>query len=136
MSLSQSSLIGVSLLAAVLGLSSCQQDDPAEKAGKKIDNAIEKVAEKSQEVGKAIEDKAEKAGAYLDDSAITAQIKAEILNDPLLKVAEINVTTTNGVVSLSGGVESMQGVDRASEIARNVKQVRSVKNDLVVKAPR
>jgi len=37
-----------------------------------------------------------------EDAAITAKIKAEILSDPLLKVSQINVIITNGVVKLSG----------------------------------
>jgi hyperosmotically inducible protein len=132
MSFSHSGLIAVSLLAAVFGLSSCQQEGTAEKAGKKIDKAVEKVEEKSSEAGKAMEEKAEKAGVYIDDSAITAQIKAEILSDPLLKVSQINVTTTNGVVRLSGVVDTPQRMDRATEIARSVKHVKSVESHLIV----
>ena len=37
-----------------------------------------------------------------EDAAITAKIKAEILSDPLLKVSQINVIITNGMVKLSG----------------------------------
>jgi hyperosmotically inducible periplasmic protein len=44
----------------------------------------------------------------MDDAAITAKIKAEILSDPLLKISQINVTTVNGVVKLSGLVDSQQ----------------------------
>jgi hyperosmotically inducible protein len=58
-------------------------------------------------------------------------VKAEILSDPLLKVSQINVTTTNGVVKLSGTVDSQQGIDRATEIALSVKDVKSVENSLV-----
>ncbi len=65
-------------------------------------------------------------------ASITAKIKAEILSDPLLKVSQISVTTTNGVVSLSGTVDSRQSVDRALEIARSVKSVKSVENGLVL----
>jgi len=53
------------------------------------------------------------------------------LSDPLLKVSQISVTTTNGVVKLSGTVDSQQGIDRATEIARSVKDVKSVENSLV-----
>ncbi|TFG38663.1 MAG: BON domain-containing protein, partial [Syntrophobacterales bacterium] len=79
----------------------------------------------------AVVEKAAKVEEYMDDSAITAKIKAEILSDALLKVSQINVTTTNGVVSLSGTVESQQSIDRALEIARSVKDVKSVENGLV-----
>jgi len=69
----------------------------------------------------------------MNHAAITAKIKAGILGDPLLKVAQINVTTTNGVVALNGVVDSRQSIDRAVEIARSVKDVKSVENSLVVK---
>lgn len=69
----------------------------------------------------------------MDDATITARIKAGILGDPLLKVAQINVVTTNGAVALNGVVDSRQSIDRAMEIARSVKDVKSVENNLVVK---
>jgi hyperosmotically inducible protein len=83
--------------------------------------------------GEAIGEKAEKVGEYMDDAAITAKIKAEILSDPLLKVAEINVTTTDGVVKLSGVVDSRQSIDRALEIVRSIRNLKSVENGLTVK---
>jgi osmotically-inducible protein OsmY len=73
------------------------------------------------------------AGQYLDDSAITAGVKAAILNDLSLKVAEINVETYQGVVQLSGFVSSADNVATASSVARTVKGVKSVKNDLRLK---
>jgi osmotically-inducible protein OsmY len=72
-------------------------------------------------------------GQYLDDSAITAGVKAAILNDLSLKVAEINVETHQGVVQLSGFVSSADNVATASSVARTVKGVKSVKNDLRLK---
>lgn len=70
---------------------------------------------------------------YVDDSAITAGVKAAILNDPSLKVAEVNVETHHGVVQLSGFVSSADNVATASMVARTVKGVKSVKNDLRLK---
>lgn len=72
----------------------------------------------------------------MDDSAITAKIKAGILSDPLLKVSQISVTTTNGVVNLSGVVDSQQSIDRAMEIARSNPNVKSVENSLVIQGAR
>jgi hyperosmotically inducible protein len=86
-----------------------------------------------EDAKEAIGDKAEKTGEYMNDAAITAKIKADILSDPLLKVSQINVITTNGMVTLSGVVDSQQSIDRAMEIAQSVKDVKSVENGLVVK---
>jgi len=75
----------------------------------------------------------ESSGQYIDDSSITARVKAAIYDDPSLKVLQINVETFKGEVQLSGFVDSPQNVRRAGEVARSVKGVVSVKNDLIVK---
>ena len=75
----------------------------------------------------------EGTGEYLDDSAITTKVKAAIFNEPSLKVFQINVETFKGDVQLSGFVDSSQSVSKAGEVARGVKGVRSVKNNLIVK---
>ena len=75
----------------------------------------------------------EGTGEYIDDSAITAKVKAAILNEPSLKVFQINVETFKGGVQLSGFVDSGRSVNKAGEVARGVSGVRSVKNNLIVK---
>ena len=75
----------------------------------------------------------ESTGQYVDDSTITTKVKAAILNDPALKVFQINVETFKGEVQLSGFVDSSQTVKKAGEVARGVGGVKSVKNSLVVK---
>ncbi|GGE69477.1 BON domain-containing protein [Massilia psychrophila] len=78
-------------------------------------------------------DKRETPGQYIDDTAITASVKAAILNAPTLKVAEINVETYKGVVQLSGFVSTAENITTASSVARSAKGVKSVKNDLRLK---
>jgi osmotically-inducible protein OsmY len=84
-------------------------------------------------VGCASTPKREGTGEYLDDSAITTKVKAAIFNDPALKVFQINVETFKGEVQLSGFVDSAQSVNKAGEVARGVKGIKSVKNNLIVK---
>lgn len=72
-------------------------------------------------------------GEYVDDSVITAKVKAEIFGEPTLKTLQVNVETFKGTVQLSGFVDSPQSVAKAAEVARRVKGVVAVKNDLVVK---
>ncbi len=73
------------------------------------------------------------AGEYLDDSVITTRVKKAIFDEPTLKSREINVETFKGVVQLSGFVSSQTDIDKAVEVAREVKGVKSVKNDMQVK---
>jgi hyperosmotically inducible protein len=122
----------VLLLSFGFGLAACQQQGTAEKARQKIDRAAESASDQVEKAAEAVVEKAAKAAEYLDDAAITALIKAEILSDPLLKVSQIEVTTTNSVVKLSGKVDSQQSIDRAMEIARSLKAVKSVESELVL----
>lgn len=73
-------------------------------------------------------------GDYLDDTVITTKVKAAVLNEPTLKSYEINVETFKGVVQLSGFVSSASDINKAVEVARGVKGVVSVKNDMRLKA--
>jgi hyperosmotically inducible protein len=79
------------------------------------------------------EPKRESAGEYLDDSVITTRVKAAILAEDTLKVSEINVETYKGVVQLSGFVSSRDAESKAVKVARGVKGVKSVKDDMRVK---
>ena len=83
--------------------------------------------------GCASTSKSEGAGEYVDDTVITTKTKAAIFNEPTLKSAEINVETFKGVVQLSGFVKSQSDINRAAELARGVRGVTSVKNDMRLK---
>jgi len=84
-------------------------------------------------LGCASTSKHEGTGEYFDDSVITTKVKAAVYNEPTLKSAEINVETFKGVVQLSGFVNSQSDINRAVEVARGVKGVVSVKDDMRVK---
>jgi hyperosmotically inducible protein len=75
----------------------------------------------------------EGTGEYVDDTIITGKVKSAILNEPSLKVAEINVETFKGRVQLSGFVKSRNDMTKAVEVARGVGGVTSVANDMRIK---
>ncbi len=77
--------------------------------------------------------KQEGTGEYVDDTVITGKVKSAILNEPSLKVAEINVETFKGIVQLSGFVSSQAAATKAVEVTRTVGGVKSVKNDMRIK---
>jgi hyperosmotically inducible protein len=77
--------------------------------------------------------KQEGTGEYVDDTVITGKVKSAILNEPTLKVAEINVETFKGIVQLSGFVSSQAAATKAVEVTRTVGGVKSVKNDMRIK---
>lgn len=84
-------------------------------------------------VGCAPTPKSEGTAEYVDDTVITGKVKAAILAEPTLKSAEINVETFKGIVQLSGFVSSQAAATKAVEVARGVKGVSSVKNDMRIK---
>jgi osmotically-inducible protein OsmY len=75
----------------------------------------------------------EGTGEYIDNAVITTKVKAAIFNEPTLKSFEIKVETFKGTVQLSGFVNSQADIDKAVEVVRQVKGVKSVKNDMRLK---
>ena len=108
---------------ALVGLVGCDNPSPAETAGKKLDQSMEKMGQK--EIGR-------KAGKAIDDTTITAAVKAGILAEPGLKVLKIEVDTKNGQVMLTGSADSAENVERATQIANAIQGVKSVDNRLAV----
>jgi osmotically-inducible protein OsmY len=74
------------------------------------------------------------AGTYLEDAALTTRVKAALAAAGASPMA-VQVTTQGGVVQLSGFVDTPEDVQRAGEVARQVKGVKQVHNDIRV-APR
>lgn len=72
-------------------------------------------------------------GAYVDDVGITTAVKAKMVEDKTVSATSISVETLNGTVQLSGFAKSGAEKSQAENIARGVKNVRSVRNDIVVR---
>ncbi len=77
--------------------------------------------------------KTDSAKGYAGDAATTSEIKAKFLADDIVPSRKVKVETTDGVVQLSGTVESKAQSERAESIAKAIDGVKSVKNDLKVK---
>lgn len=73
------------------------------------------------------------AGAYVDDAGITTAIKAKFVEDKIVSAGSINVETLNGTVQLSGFARTDDEKRQAEQIARNTRNVRAVRNDIVVR---
>lgn len=67
------------------------------------------------------------------DAAITADVKAGLSADPALRSLAVQVDTQGGNVTLKGTVKAPAQRDSAERIARRVKGVKAVRNQLVVK---
>lgn len=70
---------------------------------------------------------------FFSDTAITAEVKAKLLGADDVPSMSISVETNDGIVRLTGDVETQVQLANAERVARQVKGVKSVQNDLMVK---
>lgn len=71
----------------------------------------------------------------MDDEALQAAVMAELEWEPRVNPAHIGVTARNGVVTLSGFVDSYAEKLMAEEAARRVHGVRAVAQEIEVRLP-
>ena len=72
-------------------------------------------------------------GSYVDDAAVTTAVKAKMAEDKSVAATSISVETLNGTVQLSGFAKTQAEKNQAEAIARNTKNVRDVRNSIVVR---
>ncbi len=75
----------------------------------------------------------ESTGQYIDSAAITTKTEFALMKAKDVPSHDIHVTTFKDRVQLSGFVDNKAQVKRAGEIAKSIKGVRVVKNDLLVR---
>ncbi|QBQ55704.1 BON domain-containing protein [Nitrosococcus wardiae] len=73
------------------------------------------------------------AGTHVDDAWITTKVKSKLLADPEVSGLDIEVETHEGVVQLSGFVDTWEQAREAEDLAQSVKGVREVNNKLSVR---
>jgi hyperosmotically inducible periplasmic protein len=73
-------------------------------------------------------------GEVIDDSALTAKVKTALIESSDTKAHQINVETKQGVVQLSGFVDTAAAKSAATNVAKSVTGVKDVKNELSVKS--
>ena len=72
-------------------------------------------------------------GSYVDYAGITTAVKAKMAEDKSVAATSISVETLNGTVQLSGFAKTQAEKNQAEAIARNTKNVRDVRNSIVVR---
>lgn len=70
---------------------------------------------------------------YVDDATISTKVKAAFVGDKTVKLSNIEVETYRGIVQLAGFADSEAEAARAVELAKQVKGVTEVKNDIRLK---
>jgi len=149
--ISRKAVLALSSAALLLTLGACDRNDER-TVNQKMDSAVSKTERAGADAKRGADQATANAGAAarnaaddtkamgaagadrVDDAAITAKVNAGLAGDKDLSAIKIDVDTQNGVVTLSGPAPSATAKARASEIARGVKGVNSVNNQLTVKA--
>ena len=151
-------LKAVTLALSIIGLaalSACGKESDGQTAGQKLDSALARTEQAAAEAkakaeasmakaGDAMKDATKKAEASgsstvqsmagkADDAAITASVSAEFAKDADLSAFKINVDTKNGNVTLNGPAPTAEARDKATKLAKSIKGVASVSNNLTVK---
>jgi osmotically-inducible protein OsmY len=111
--------------------------DATKNAGDKTADVAQKTADKTAEIAGKVADKTKEVASVtaiaVTDGWITTKLKAKFADETVLKGSDINVDTTNHVVTLKGTVLSSAAKARAAEIALGTQGVTRVVNQLVVK---
>ena len=69
----------------------------------------------------------------VSDDRIIDQIRMKLTTDADVKGGADEVTVQNGAVTIKGNVDTEKGKNKASKLAKKIKGVKSVDNQLVVK---
>lgn len=70
--------------------------------------------------------------AFVDDMVITGTIKTKLAEDELINATDVDVDTTNGVVTLGGTVDTEEAKEEAEYVTLGVEGVREVINEIEV----
>lgn len=129
--------------AMVFALSACDKRDEGKTVGQSVDAGMAKTEQAAKGAGNAVKDASRDLqasagqagtamGEKIDDMSITAKVSSGLAKDPDLSAIKINVDTKEGVVTLNGPAPTAAAKNKATEIAKQVKGVTSVNNQLVV----
>jgi len=72
------------------------------------------------------------AGQNVDDGTLTTYVKTALAGERVNTLTRVGVETNNGIVVLTGEVETAEEKSRAGTVAARVKGVRQVINNLQV----
>jgi len=123
--------VNVETNKGVVRLRGMVDSDKAKKAAEEIATGTEHVKSVKNEL--QVVAPRDREAVEENDEHITKHVKQHLEKDARLRKADIDVTTTAGVVSLTGEVPDIMTSAQASWTAWNVPSVKSVKNDLTLK---
>jgi hyperosmotically inducible protein len=128
-------IVPVVIGALAIAVPAAAQDSAAKPAGESMHQAGESMKQAGSDTLNAAKQAAKGTATAMSDAKITAKVKLALHDAGISKQGEIHVSTTAGVVELSGRVPSSNTAVQAVQLARETEGVRSVNNDLRVTGP-
>lgn len=145
-----------SAIAMALALGACSKQNDDQTIGQQIDSGVNKTEQaaadakdKAKDTYNTAENKVsnatsdtkdstmastESVGSKVEDATITASVNAALVKDKDLSAMKIDVDTKNGSVTLHGPAPTATARERATTLAKAVKGVNSVDNQLVIQS--
>jgi osmotically-inducible protein OsmY len=106
-----------------------RKTDNAERNVRNMGNDAERSA---RNIGDSAERNARDMGDKMDDASITAQVKASLAVHKSTSAIRTEVTTNDGTVTLRGEARNAAEKELAGKIAKDVRGVRNLNNEIVV----
>lgn len=120
-------IAAVTLLVSLIGCASTPHDN-----GVATTTTTTTTSDNGAATGTATTTPAPGSNAAVDDAALTNNVQTTLANTPGVNAGQINVQSNDGVVTLSGNVDSASAANAAVQAAQTVNGVTSVRNDLTV----
>lgn len=129
-----SSIAAITLASSLALLATgCDRTPDDRTPGERADmDARDTPRDTTTSMGETLDRRTDQAGQAIADAAITTSVKGKYLIDDTLKGLDINVDTEQGVVTLTGSVQSAAAKDLATQIAQGVDGVVRVNNQLMI----
>jgi hyperosmotically inducible periplasmic protein len=127
-------LVATSSLAMLLSLGACDRMNDGSTVGQRADSAATRTGQAARNAAEDTKQMGAAGASKVDDGTVTTKVNAALAADKDLSAVKIDVDTKDGIVTLTGPAPSADAKDKATRIAKNVKGVTSVNNQLTVKA--
>jgi len=134
-------------------LTACDNDSQGRTVGQQLDSAISRTEKaggqtlatvrelagdareqvKSAKLEETLKAAGQKISTDAEDIAIASKIRSTFIRDPELSSSQLDVETSNGVVTLKGNAPSAAVIAKAEKIANSISNVSKVNNEIIVR---
>jgi hyperosmotically inducible protein len=123
----QHTIHSIALASALLALAACSDRDAPDPSRMTAGTVSDTAVMGAPAAGPVAIEK-------VDDGSIVAKLKAHFAEDPDISAIAIDVDSKGGMVTLSGVVTNTDAKVRADQMAKAMPEVKSVNNQLEVRA--